>query len=135
VLAFCDQRLVIPLISGAVLSEYRTVMGDPDVLARYPELSPTKVETVLTRLTYVGDVIRHKRVRFTFPRDPKDAKFIELAIAGGATAIVTCDRDFLDLPTGRDEASKRFRQRLPMIQVVRPEAFVQWFEGKWTHPN
>ena len=135
VLALCDRRMTVPLISGVVLAEYRMVLGDPKIVARYPEITNMKVETVLARLQYVGDIFRETRVRFTFPRDPKDAKFIELAIAGGATAIVTCDQDLLELPAGRDDAAKRFRQRLPTTQIMRPEDFVRWFEGAWPALN
>ena len=135
VLALCDQRVVIPLISRPVLAEYRTVLNDPAIGSRYSDLSTTKVETELARLAYLGDLIRKNNVRFAFPRDPKDSKFIELAIAGGAGAIVTGDRDMLDLPKGRDEVSKRFRQRLPGIHVMRPEVFLDWIALSRLHLN
>ena len=38
---------------------------------------------------------------------------------------MTTDRDLLDLMHGRDEACKRFRQRLPNCQVLPPEDFVR----------
>lgn len=46
-------------------------------------------------------------------RDPKDAKFLELAVAGAADAIISRDRDLLILSPFRG------------IEVVEPQAFVE----------
>jgi predicted nucleic acid-binding protein len=76
------------------------------------------VETAIARLRFRGDYLRRVTERFHYPRDPLDAKFIELAIAGRATHLITHDADLLDLPHGRDDAAKRFRQRLPNLEVI-----------------
>ena len=54
-------------------------------------------------------------------------KLIILAIAGDASHLVTTDRDLLELPSGRGDASKRFRQRLPNTEVLTPQAFVDHY--------
>jgi predicted nucleic acid-binding protein len=51
--------------------------------------------------------------------------FVELAIVGSATHIVTFDPDLLSLSTDRTDAAKRFRQRLPGIQVLRPGQLIE----------
>lgn len=124
VLSLCEQRRVLILLSKPVLSEYRFILNHPDLLSRYPTLEERRVNITLERLAFVGDVIRSSRVRFEYPRDPKDAKFVELAIAGNATHLVTLDRDLLDLPEGHNDAAKRFRQRLPHIAVITPGQFL-----------
>lgn len=43
-------------------------------------------------------------------RDPDDNKFLAAAVAGGATLLVTDDRDLLDLPPWRE------------VRIVKPEA-------------
>ncbi|MCL2639555.1 MAG: putative toxin-antitoxin system toxin component, PIN family [Phycisphaerales bacterium] len=116
----CEQRIFIPLLSSLVLEEYRYILTHPHVMARYPHLQPKRIASLLARLMFIGDTIDGKMPRFRFPRDPRDEKFIELAIAGSATHLVTTDRDLLDLPSGRTDASKRFRRRLPNIQVMDP---------------
>jgi len=88
------ERKAVPLLSPQVLGEYRAVLLYPDVYTPH--------------------------VKFHFPRDPRDAKLIELAIAGRATHIVTMDEDIHSLVTARTDAARRFRQRLPGTQVVRP---------------
>ena len=118
-------RNVVPLISLQVMSEYRAVLLNPAILARFPNLTPRRVALALHRLSYVADEYRTIRVKFEFPRDPRDAMFIELAIAGSATDIVTLDPDLLSQPTARTDAGKRFRQRLPNIQVLSPGALIE----------
>jgi len=127
-----NARRFIPLISADVLAEYRRILAHPTVITRYPQLSSRTVAKVLHRLRYLGDEIKTSRVRFEFQRDPLDAKFIELAIAGDATHIITLDDDLLSLATLPAEAGKRFRQRLPHVEVRRPGDFVSEFERHFT---
>ena len=54
----------------------------------------------------------------------KRAVLILLSKPGGATYIVSMDKDLLSLPTGHDDAAKRFRQRLPAVKVLDPYEFV-----------
>jgi putative PIN family toxin of toxin-antitoxin system len=130
ILAACDERQLLPVLTKPLLAEYRYILGDPEIVTRYPVLEERKVKLVIVRLTYIGEMIRSVRKRFNFPRDPKDAKLIEAAIAGKADFLVTRDADLLDLPTGRDEAAKRFRQRLPMTEVLPPEVVIARFEDR-----
>jgi uncharacterized protein len=123
------DRKAIPLISTEVMEEYRAILLHHSVVARFPGLTPRSVAMALHRLRYVADEVVTARVRFDFPRDPNDAKFVELAIARRATHIVTLDADLLSLPAGRADASKRFRQRLGAVHVLRPAQFLAQFEG------
>lgn len=122
-------RKVIPLVSSQVFAEYRHVLLSPIIISRFPNLTPRRVESVLHRLRYIGDEYRTTRISFDFERDPRDAKFIELAIVGQATHLLTLDDDLLSLTTSRTEAGKRFRQRLPALEVQTPQAFIEeWAE-------
>jgi putative PIN family toxin of toxin-antitoxin system len=128
-----STRKAIPLLSRPVLGEYHAVLLDPAILARFPALTPRRVAMALHKLRYVADEYRVIRVTFEFPRDPKDAMFLELAIAGEATHIVTLDPDLLSLPGGRGDASKRFRQRLGNVEVLRPGEFLDRLERPGEH--
>lgn len=79
---------------------------------------------VLHRLRYLADAFETARVKFRFDRDPNDAMFLELAIAGDATHIITLDTDLLSLPTSHTDDGKRFRQRLHRTAIIRPGEFV-----------
>jgi predicted nucleic acid-binding protein len=67
-------------------------------------------------------------MQFSFPRDPKDAQFLELMIAGDGTHLITVDNDLLALNAGRDDAAMRFRQRTHGALVVTPDEFLAKYE-------
>ena len=120
-----EQRSVILLLSKPVLAEYRAVLTDAVFIDRFPELTRERVEVALRRVRYLSEYLRVVRPRFAFPRDPRDEKFIELAIAAEATHIVSSDNDLLALMAGHGgEAGKRLRQRLPGVRVLDPARFV-----------
>jgi len=127
ILSACEDRRVLVLLSKPLLSEYRFILTEVDLVARYPALEESKVKTAVERLAYVGEVLRVVRSHFEYFRDKKDEKLIELAISGQATHLITTDRDLLDLPHRTSEAARRFRQRLPRIEVLKPEAFVDQY--------
>lgn len=124
-LSRCIDRRLVVLLSKPVLAEYRRVLNSDWIVEQHPRVTPTSVKTVLRRLEYVSEFIGISRVRFRFDRDPLDEKFIELAIGGSASHLVTSDKDLLSLRSGHTDACKRFRQRLPQIRVVGPEQFVR----------
>jgi putative PIN family toxin of toxin-antitoxin system len=124
ILQAVERRPVVLLLSNPVVAEYQAVLTDPAIVERFPELTPERVEVALRRLRYLGEDLRVIRPRFMFPRDPRDEKIIELAIAAKATHIVTSDNDLLSLPTGHGDVAKRLRQRLPRLRVLDPSEFL-----------
>jgi putative PIN family toxin of toxin-antitoxin system len=122
ILRACQRRQVILLLSRPILSEYRSILRRPAILEKYPELENPQIDDAIERLLYLSDLYRRIGVHFSFPRDPKDSPFLDLEIAASATHPITTDRDMLSLVGGRDDASKRFRQRTT-TRVQRPEDF------------
>jgi predicted nucleic acid-binding protein len=98
------------------------------MLRRNPAITQQSIELVLRRLRYVGQFFGRVRARFRFDRDPDDEPFIELALEGSASHLVTSDNDLLSLPRGHDDAAKRFRQRLPDLRVLRAVEFLRELE-------
>jgi putative PIN family toxin of toxin-antitoxin system len=109
------------LLSRPIVLEYLRVLSDQSVTSRNPEITPEAVALVLNRLRYLSEYFPQVRARFGFDRDPEDEKFIELAIDGRATHIVTTDKDLLSLPASHAEWARRFRQRLSRVAILRPE--------------
>jgi putative PIN family toxin of toxin-antitoxin system len=76
------------IVSAAILEEYKEVLGREkfglpvDVLRKWNE--------VLDVLTTVVEV----DVAVDFPRDRKDAKFLECALAADVEYLITGDKDF-----------------------------------------
>ena len=125
VLRAAESRLIIPLLSKPVLDEYRDVLSDASLQARFPQLTVELISVTLLRLRFVSDYLRKPQVRFEYRRDPRDEKLIELAIAMRASHIISGDNDLLSLPAEKGESGKRFRQRLPVACVVTAHEFLQ----------
>lgn len=125
ILTLCEERRMLLLLSRPVIVEYRRVLASQDILRRNPSITPTDVERVIRRLRYLGEYLSRIEVEFRFDRDPDDQPFLELAIQGRATHLITNDNDLLSLPAGHDDAAKRFRQRLHALQIVRPAQFIR----------
>jgi putative PIN family toxin of toxin-antitoxin system len=131
VVSAAESRGFVPLLSKPIIAEYQIVLGDPELLERFPSLSTRRVELAIRRLRFVGDVVQTTKIRFDYPRDPRDGKFIELAIAGRATHLLSYDKDLLSLMASHTDAGKRFRQRLPHLQVMRAAEFLRRHEGEF----
>lgn len=123
VVTACEERRAIALLSKPILDEYRRVFVHLQQLDE--SITAFEIQAELRKLRYFGEYVRQVSTKFPFPRDPTDAKLIELAIEAGATHIVTYDADLLSLPTARNEAGKRFRQRLRGVLVVRPDKLIR----------
>jgi putative PIN family toxin of toxin-antitoxin system len=127
-LQLCENRKVHMLLSRPVTREYRDVLGRDELTHAHPAITPEVVRLVIERLRYFADLVDPVRARFRYDRDPDDACFLELAIAGDGTHIITCDKDLLSLPSEHSDAGKRFRQRMARVQVLEAGAFMRQFE-------
>ena len=81
------------LISTATLMELRDVLRRPKLV---PYIPPDSVEPFIERILSVA-ILVEIQAPIRACRDPKDDKFLELAVDGRADAIVTGDSDLLDL--------------------------------------
>jgi len=127
-----EARLFVPLVSKPILDEYRAVLSNPMIVAKFPEITPDLVEVTLRRLRFVGDYLRSPKTKFELARDPRDEKFIELATDLRATHILSFDKDLLSLPSNQGEAGMRFRQLLPGVKVMEAGTFLQEYAAERT---
>lgn len=106
-----------------VLAEIRDVLTRPKLVAKYPALTIEAVDAFLAQhlraARWLNDVPEH----FVLSRDPKDSKYLNLAIAASAPYVVTTDLDMLDLMHLQDAESLAFRQRYPDVQILLPSEF------------
>ncbi len=87
----------IPLLSAVILSELRDVLTRPK-FARYVDLN--EAEPFLLRIIDAAQQIDgHTRIEAC--HDPRDNKFLELAVDGHADLILSGDQDLLVLRTFR----------------------------------
>ena len=101
---------------GVVLASQATLVELNEVLARKKfdsYLTRDEREQFLARLVRQATVIAiTEQIREC--RDPKDDKFLELAVNGSASHLVTGDQDLLVLHPFRD------------ISVLTPAQFLEW---------
>ncbi|MDR3751707.1 MAG: putative toxin-antitoxin system toxin component, PIN family [Terracidiphilus sp.] len=83
----------ITLVSTATLEELRRVLRHPK-LARY--IQPGKIDPYLVQIAEISlHISNPPSIRAC--RDPRDDKFLEVAVHGRADGIVTGNRDLLEL--------------------------------------
>ena len=84
-------------LSGAVEAEIREVFGRAK-FRKY--MTPRRVEHLLNLLLAAAILVEPTEA-VTDCRDPKDNKYLELALAAKAEMIVSSDRDLLELDSWR----------------------------------
>ena len=103
------QQLGQLLLSVETLNELNEVLKR-DKFNKYV----TEDERMMFLAALVGEAkIVEIHEQITVCRDPKDDKFLELAVAGGAQCIITGDKDLLVLHPFRD------------VTIVRPDVFLK----------
>ena len=95
------------LVSEAGLEEIREVLTRPGLQRKFPSLTISTVRDFLDRIQVCSAYSANVRSFFELDRDPKDAKYVDLAIATKADFLVTRDKDLLDL---REQGS-------PLLQI------------------
>lgn len=83
------------LYAQPLLEELVDVLNRPRIREKY-QLTDQDIQTVVRLILLRGEpVVSEKRI--TACRDPRDDKFLEVAVAGGADVIVSGDEDLLTL--------------------------------------
>jgi putative PIN family toxin of toxin-antitoxin system len=112
-------------ISPEGIAELRDVLNRPRIRKRFPPLTDEGVARFFRRLEQTAVVVDPVPELVKLSRDPKDAKYLNLAIAAGAKLVVSRDNDLLDLMTGSDTDAETFRTSYPEITILDPVAFLR----------
>ena len=92
-----QSRSVIALVSRSILEEYLRVLSYPKFKLSAAEIKHLLQEEVLP---FVDVVVPRRRLRVV-KRDPSDDRFIECAVAGKASVIISGDKDLLSIGSYR----------------------------------
>jgi putative PIN family toxin of toxin-antitoxin system len=105
-------RLILS-VSPEVMTEAGDVLSRPKIRRKLPALTDEAVEAFLRDV--LGRAVMRSEVPevFQLERDPKDERYLNLALASQASYLVTWDRDLLDLMN--DEG---FRQQFPQLTIL-----------------
>lgn len=89
------RRDYLLLISRATLDELVDVLSRPRLRAKYGISDPV-LRAVVRLMILRGELVSPQR-RIAACRDPKDDKFLEVAVGGRADVVVSGDADLLSL--------------------------------------
>ncbi len=123
--ALVDAGAAELCLSAEVLAEVRDVLTRPKMQKRFPLLTFERVEAFLQNAERQAVLVPAVPPVFLLPRDPKDERYVNLAVAGGARYLVTRDQDLLDLMKEALPEAKDFRQRFPDLTILDPVAFLR----------
>lgn len=84
--------------SPAILDETERVLNYQKIASRHG-LAPDQVRALVTELGYFSTVVGGKIRLAVFREDPADDRYLEAAVEGGASYIVSGDRLLLALNT------------------------------------
>jgi putative PIN family toxin of toxin-antitoxin system len=107
-------------VSEQVLDEVRDVLNRPEIVRKFPHLTPTRAALFLDRVERQAARGSDVPVVFHHERDPKDERYVNLALAAAARFLVTWDRHLLDLMDERHADSQAFRASYPHLRIVSP---------------
>lgn len=118
------EGTVALFISPHVLDEIRDVTQRPKLVAKF-RLRRDRVETLLDNLLIAAVVVTSVPEHWTYERDPTDAHYVNLALAAGATLVVSWDKDLLDLMNDANPDGKALRTQHPGFRVLTPPQFLE----------
>lgn len=98
------------LVSEATLTELVMVLGRPKFDAYLTDEDRQRFISLLGGVSRIVPIVSHVRAC----RDPNDDKFLDVAVNGGARAIITGDKDLLALDSFHG------------VRIVSPAAFLTW---------
>ena len=105
---FERESLFSLAVSRETLSELRDVLSRSELRQEFSLITDEKVSQLIDLLLFKGNLFRNVPRRISFPRDAADEAYLNLAIATGATFLVTRDTDLLDLMRWDTEESRDF---------------------------
>ena len=102
-------------LNPEITAEIVDVLTRPRTRKKFPALTPDVIRRLLRRLSQFATIIAVTPKVAPSIRDPKDEKYLDLAIAANAQYLVTRDNDLLDLM--KDDG---FRTGYPNLEILGP---------------
>jgi putative PIN family toxin of toxin-antitoxin system len=128
VLNLLDAGAITLFVSEQILDEVRNVLSRPFVRDKNPKITDVSQNALLIRLARKAVHIVNVPEEFKYERDPKDEKYINLALVTRAEYIVTWDGDLRDLMNESKKDGKAFCFKYPFLKILSPPAFLELFE-------
>ncbi len=130
-----DAGALTLYISEAVLHELRDVLSRPALRRILPGITERRVRALFQRLERHAVYIYNVPEEFRYERDPKDERYVNLALVANARYLVSRDQDLLDLVNPSLPASASFRSRYPLLKIMTVTDFVKEMDALTTPDN
>lgn len=104
-------------VSRDTLAEIHDVLTRAKHIAKFPSLTPQRALEFIQHFATKARFIDPVPDVYQLARDPKDSKYINLALAADATHLVTRDLDLLDLMNPQSPAGAQFISLFPRLQA------------------
>jgi putative PIN family toxin of toxin-antitoxin system len=111
-------------VTPYILAEIRRLPSHRS-LKRFSTFTPERVERFVEELIDVAELVADPASVFIYPRDPKDAHYVDLAVATDSLLIVSNDKDLLDLMNDTNGEGKALRLLHPDFRVLTPPELLQ----------
>ncbi len=118
-------------VGHEIISEIHDVLTRTRHIEKFPSLTPARAVDFIRQYSTKARFIDPVPEVYVLERDPKDSKYINLALAAEASYLVTRDHDLLDLMDGQSPAGARFISRFPRLRIIEPSLFVQTIRKRW----
>ena len=119
-LELAEAGTITLCVSAAVMAEVAEVLTRPTLRRNRRTITPLRVREFLDRLALCAHVVEDVPDLFSFPRDPKDEPYVNLALSADAPYLVTWDSDLLDLMDHDRADGREFVERFPSLRIVTP---------------
>ena len=86
-LVYFEQGKISVAVSRETLTEVKDVLSRPSIRQRYDHITNELVTALTELLSYRGIYVRHVGKHFTYPRDPNDEPYLNLAIEVSAESL------------------------------------------------
>jgi len=123
-----NRRELTLFVSPEIIAEVHDVLTRPSVQRQFSALTPEVVKNFLADVLARATLVTHVPMRVALPRDPKDEKYLNLAIAVNARYLVSADNDLLDLMTDPGPESRNFRSQFPSLRILKSGTLIRELE-------
>lgn len=114
-----SEKSLILFVAEFVLDELKDVLARPHIVSHF-KFTTERVAEYLESLAQLATMTTDVPHIFEFQRDPKDAHYVDLAIAVDAKLIVSRDKDLLSLRDAATSEGQDFLSRYPSLLILTP---------------
>lgn len=114
-----SKKSLLLFISPFVLDELQDVLSRPHLASQF-QFTRLRVTEYLESLTQLATMTKDVPPVFEFKRDPKDAHYVDLALAVDAKLIVSRDKDLLSLRDITTGEGRDFLRHYPHLLILTP---------------